>query len=127
VAELDGLAPLAFVVKGPLLVIGTRGEIVAAAMARAGAAATGEPTVYAAGYRTTAADRGTYTRLTRMIEFPGGIPAVNDVNAEPAFFSQNLSSLLGVLQRVQSASVTARDDGRLLRQTVVYRLSTATP
>ena len=41
----------------------------------------------------------------------------------PAFFSENVGSLSATLARVESETITRRDEGASVFQTVTYRLS----
>ena len=59
-------------------------------------------------------------RVMRLIEAP---QAGNGDPNEPPFFSGNLASLARTLQRAQSVAITATDDGRQVKQSVVYRLA----
>jgi hypothetical protein len=117
VHELDGLARVAFAVRGRTLLVSNHAAYLQPVLASAGAG--GANVAYAAGYRS-AAELPNYVRIMRLIEAP---QASNGDPNEPPFFSSNLASLARTLQRVQSVAITAEDDGRQVKQSVVYRLA----
>ncbi|MFN7932004.1 MAG: hypothetical protein U0R19_01680 [Bryobacteraceae bacterium] len=117
IQEMDGLARIAFAIRGRTLLIADNAAYLQPVLAANGAA--GANVAYAAGYRT-AAELPNYTRIMRLIE----APQVNNGDPnEPPFFSSNLSSLARTLQRAQSVAITAQDDGRQLKQSTIYRLT----
>jgi hypothetical protein len=118
--EIDGLRGLAIAVRGRTLLLATRGEYLETVLSLP-ATANAPTGTYLAGYRP-AAELPNYIRIMRMIEFPQRNPDPN-VPQEPAFFSGNLASLATALNRVDSVSVIATDDGKSLKQTVTYQLS----
>ncbi|MBL8173795.1 MAG: hypothetical protein JNK48_03950, partial [Bryobacterales bacterium] len=115
--QFDGLARVAFAIRGRTLLLSNSAAYLQSVLA--GAGASGANAAYAAGYRT-ADELPNYTRIMRLIEAP---QAANGDPNEPPFFSGNLASLARALQRAQSVSITATDDGRQVRQSVVYRLA----
>jgi hypothetical protein len=114
--ELDGLAPVVMMSRGKLLLISNRAEYLLSLLPLAGQTGSQPGVTYAAGYRV-AGELANYTRIMRFIEAPQG-----EGNGEPPLFSANLASFARTLQRVQAAAITARDDGRVVKQTVTYRL-----
>jgi hypothetical protein len=118
--EIDGLRGLAIAVRGRTLLLATRGEYLETVLSLP-ATANAPTGTYLAGYRP-AAELPNYIRIMRMIEFPQRNPDPN-VPQELAFFSGNLASLATALNRVDSVSVIATDDGKSLKQTVTYQLS----
>lgn len=115
--ELDGLARLAFVIRGRTLLLTNNASYLQPILSTP---TTVPPNVtYAAGYRS-AAELPNYTRIMRLIEAP---QASNGDPNEPPFFSSNLASLARTLQRAQSVAITADDDGRQVKQAVLYRLA----
>lgn len=117
--EMDGLARVAMLASGRIMLLGSRADELEALAALlkstpdASAAAS-----YAAGYRV-AGQLNSFTRHMKLIEFP---QTGQGESNEPPFFSENLASLVRTLQRVQAVTVVARDDGRAVKQTVTYRL-----
>lgn len=124
----DGLTPVIVGLQGSLLVFGTRAELVNAVLARAATPAR-PGTAYAAGVRF-AQERRNYDRMMRFLD-TGANPALVDPNApaqdaetrEPYFFSENLSSLAGVMGRLESATLVQKDNGGTVQQSVVYQLA----
>jgi hypothetical protein len=114
--ELDGLAPVVMATRGRWLMISNRAEYLQPIVALTMQAGTQPGVTYAAGYRASG-ELPNYTRIMRFIEAPQG-----EGNGEPPLFSANLASFARTLQRVQSTAIVARDDGRVLKQTVTYRL-----
>jgi len=114
--ELDGLAPVVMATRGRLLIISNRAEYLAAILPLATQTGGQQSIIYAAGYRS-AGELANYTRIMQFIETPQG-----EGNGEPPLFSSNLASLARTLRRVQSTAIVSRDDGRMVKQTVTYRL-----
>lgn len=73
---------------------------------------------YSARYRH-ARELAPFTRMMRQMDAASSETAGD----EPRFFSQNVASLGQVLQRVESASIVAHDDGTRLTQQMIYRLT----
>jgi hypothetical protein len=80
--------------------------------------------VYAAGYRHSR-ELPLFARMTRMIDAPQRQGRAPNEERQPLFFSENLASLGGAMRRLESATITVRDTGTTLPQTVVYRLAPA--
>jgi hypothetical protein len=119
VSELDGLGRIAIAIDGRWLVIGNSTELVSAIIARRNRAAVAGAT-YAAEWRH-ARELPNFERLMKLIDFPqagAGTPG-----REPMFYSENLTSFGRVLRRVQSAAIAVHDQGSMLRETVVYRVT----
>ncbi|MGH9649034.1 MAG: hypothetical protein ACRD3I_01050, partial [Terriglobales bacterium] len=78
---------------------------------------------YAAGF-CHASERDNLARMVRWMEFPSR-PAESlgesSGSRQPAFFSQNLTSLSATLGRVESSSILVRDSGPTVSQTVIYK------
>lgn len=115
----DGLARIGLAVRGRLLLLSSRPGYLEPLLPLLQAAPQGAGGTYVAGYRA-AAEVPDYTRIMRLIEAPQG--TADQPQGEPPLFSANLSSLARTLQRVQSVAVLAHDNGRLVKQTVSYRL-----
>ncbi len=115
--ELDGLASIVMATRGPLLFISNRSEYLAAVLPLASQPSGAQGITYAAGYRVTS-ELANYARIMRFIEAPQG-----EGNGEPPLFSANLASFARTLQRARSTAIVSRDDGRIVKQTVTYRLA----
>lgn len=145
---LDGLMPLQVAALGSYLFVSDDADLLAAARARFSLRADAQAAVYLAGFNH-ARERGAFARLTRTLDRSeaagvstgaAGVSIDADAQAEPAaavaqmafpsggpqdarepfFFSENLSSLSRSLSRVQSVSVSVRDSGGAVVQTVIY-------
>jgi hypothetical protein len=122
--ELNGLGRLVIAADGARLILGDSPDLVNALLSRraqppvAGAA-------YAAGWRH-ARELPNFERLMRLIDFPeirALAPAEGARGREPMFYSENLASLGRVLQRLESASITAHDRGDMVRERLIYRVA----
>ncbi|MGH9669574.1 MAG: hypothetical protein ACRD3A_05615 [Terriglobales bacterium] len=122
-AELDGLAHLAVGVRGRFLVIAENSDAVASLLGRASGTPSSKGASYAAGF-CHASERDNLARMVRWMEFPSR-PAESlgesSGSRQPAFFSQNLTSLSATLGRVESSSILVRDSGPTVSQTVIYK------
>jgi hypothetical protein len=132
--HLDGLVPLAVVVRGPVLLLANSEETLSSLLVRAASgpaadlagAAQGQNVVYAAGFHHAAARENIVTMM-RLIEMPlprGNVGLADEQGREPAFFSENLASLSQSLESIESESLVVEDRGPLLVQTATYRLKT---
>ncbi len=124
VFETGGLERLAVATRGRLLFVGTSAEALAPVMARLGATALRDDSVYAAEYRH-GRELANFTHMMRMIDhvsMPEDLPSPDSPRA-PMFFSENLAGLGRTLGAVDSVSTRTLDAGAAEIQTVVYRLS----
>ncbi len=120
--ELDGLAPLAVAVRGPLLVVTDRSNALLSVLGRVGGSSGRSESggvTYASGFRH-GRERESFLQLMRMLDHPW-ISSYGQ-NREPRFFSENLGSLSETLVRIDEASILVRDRGSVVSQTVLYRL-----
>src|SRR6185503_5079766 len=116
-AQIEGLERVAIAERGNLLFVANDPVLLAAVLAR-----TSEPPLltegtYAAGFNH-ALERGPFAAMMRLVENPRG----GDENREPMFFSENVASLGATLARVERVSVSVRDRGVAVDETVQYRL-----
>jgi hypothetical protein len=111
---LTGLGRIAVAVKEGVLIVGTSEEMVQTMAGRTSAAAA-PPATYAARY-LHAQELPKFERMMRLID--SGSQRGN----EPQFFSENIASLGGALGRVDTVTIESHDDGRMVKQTVAYRL-----
>jgi hypothetical protein len=112
--ELSGLVPVQVWIDGKVLVIGNSASLLDRIAARGGTAQSGS---YLAGYRH-GAENSNYARIMRMIDFPQ--TPTGDSRA-PMLFSESLGGIGQILGRVDTVTVATRDEGALVRQSVVYR------
>ncbi len=119
VSELDGLGLIAMAMDGRWLVIGNSADLVSAIFARRNRAAVAGA-AYAAEWRH-ARELPNFERMMKLIDFPQGNG--NTPGREPMFYSENLASFGQVLHRVQSAAIAVHDQGSMLREAVVYRVT----
>jgi hypothetical protein len=124
VSELSSVAPLRFTIDGSVLAISPSpdwmGKIIAA---RGRTRAAPGNASYVATLRY-GQELPAYQRMMRLMDFPS-LPQGEQKDAdsrEPLFFSENISSLAGSMSRLDSVSITARDSGAMVNETVVYRL-----
>lgn len=115
--ELSGLRPLHVAVQGNVLVIANSSSLLDKVLAGTGRAAQGS---YVSAYRH-GLERENYNRVMGHIDYPQ-IPATENGNRRaPMLFSETLGDLGKILQRVDTSTVEVRDDGAVVKQTVVYR------
>jgi hypothetical protein len=116
--ELSGLSPVYLWTQGNLLAISNSAalldKITAANNTQALAGA------YLAGYRH-GQENANYARLMRLIDYPQIPASENGARRAPMLFSETLGDVGRVLQGIDTASIEAKDDGAVLRQTVTYR------
>jgi hypothetical protein len=122
--QLDGLAPLALAIKGPILLLANSGETLNSLLVNSPGTEVGPNVVYAAGFRHSA-ERHNIVETMRLIETP--LPQqyrglAGEEGRTPSFFSENLASLSQSLESIESESLVVEDRGPQLHQTVTYRL-----
>ncbi len=81
--------------------------------------ATAVPGVTYAAAFNHAAERPRFLKMMRLIDSVSS-PVAEGGSREPAFFSGNVGSLSGTLARIGSVSMTARDTGGSVFETVTY-------
>ncbi len=119
-AQLPGYAVAA---AGPMLYVANHEPLLRAMQAggtiAAGGAVAGDRTVYLASFRH-GAERQRLFQMTGLIDRAGATPAEQPDQRTPEFFSENVASFSGVLQRFGAATVARRDEGDKLTETVTY-------
>jgi hypothetical protein len=116
--DLDGLGRLTFAAQGKLLLIANSADLLAQVMDRIDSNALPGDASFAAGFRHARA-RGDYKKMMAALDEaqPGA--------GRQRFFSQNLAGLSDTFADVQSMEIRARDQGKMLQETVTYALRTA--
>jgi hypothetical protein len=104
---------------GPLLYIANHEPLLRAMQAGGNLALDGDRTIYWASFRH-GAERQRLFQMTGLIDRAGATPAEQPEQRTPEFFSENVASLSGVLQRFSAATVTRQDEGSKLTETVTY-------
>jgi hypothetical protein len=103
--------------RGKFLILATSDAMLQRVVARLGTPAVAAGAAYSARY-LHARELAPFKRMMTQMD-----SAESDRTGEgPHFFSQNISSLGGVLNRVESASITVHDDGSRVTQQMLYRL-----
>lgn len=123
--ELDGLAGVAMAAHGRNLVVANAAEALVAVLDRLSIPRTSQVAVYAAGFRH-ARERGQFSRMMRLIDHPSVQTSAGDDESdagEPRFFSENIASLSRTLARVEAATIVVREEGPVVSETVIYRLT----
>ena len=118
--QLNGLWNLAVAVRGRYLFISDHPTLLNELLAKITQKSASKPAVFAAGF-DHGRERGSYARLTGLIDRPGvevGAPA--GAGHIPEFFSENIASLSFMLAGVSSEKIVVRDAGDKLMQTVTY-------
>ena len=107
---LDGAYPLAFAVRGKVWVVATD-EATLRQMLGANRGGGARVARVVAGV-DFGSEREPFLRLTSLLDQPAG--------QEPAFFSGNVGSLVGVFGDLRTETFTESADAQVVRQTVVY-------
>jgi hypothetical protein len=118
--QLNGLWNLAAAVRGRYLFVSDHPTLLNELLANMTQKAASRPAVFAAGF-DHGGERGSYARLTGLIDRPGvevGAPA--GAGHIPEFFSENIASLSFMLAGVSSEKIVVRDVGDKVMQTVTY-------
>jgi hypothetical protein len=122
----SALHPVEVAVRGRTLVVANDAALMKSMLANPGAVgAAAANAVYAAGYRHSR-ELPLFARMTRMIDAPQRQGRAPNEERQPLFFSENMASLGQSARRLESATMTVRDTGATLPQTVVYRFATGT-
>lgn len=116
---LDGLWPLAFAVRGKLLVIADDPATLEAALQGATQKSNAKPAEYLAGFRH-GHEQPNFLRLVDFLDRSGGGPVYPKSERTPQFFSQNVGSLSEALSGLASETVSVRAQPGKVTQTVVY-------
>jgi hypothetical protein len=119
VQTLNGLGKAAVWASGRVLIIGDSGALIGA-MASRGSAPNASGAAYSARFQH-ARELPKFERMMRLIDAPSLRSSTGD-SREPMFFSENIASLGRALGSVGDVSIESHDDGRLVRQTMVYKL-----
>lgn len=141
VQEINGLARLSMFVQGRVLVISDSAELLASVLDRLSQPVGTDRAQYVAALRH-GRESANFGQMMRVIEHreapspqramqaaaegeeePQPVEGQPEGPREPEFFSGNIASLSRTLSRVDSASISVRDNGPSLSQTVVYRFS----
>jgi hypothetical protein len=118
--QLNGLWNLATAVRGKYLFVSDQRALLNELLANMTQKIVSKPAVFAAGF-DHGRERGSFTRLTGLIDRPGvevGTPA--GAGHIPEFFSENIASLSSVLAGMSSEKIVVRDAGDKVMQTVTY-------
>ena len=115
--ELSGLQPMQVWMQGNVLVIANSAGLMDKVVAGNGRAPQG---AYVSGYRH-GAEREIYGRVMGHIDNPQFPATEKGTTRAPMLFSETLGDLGKILQRVDVSTMEVRDDGAVVKQTVVYR------
>jgi hypothetical protein len=117
--ELEGLHPLYLAVRGRFLYVSHRAEMLAAALRAAGGPAQEDGLTYAAGFNH-AREGKNFVELASILDRTPG-PAKK--GGAPQFFSGSIGGLSLVLDRLESETVTEREENDKLFQILTYTWS----
>jgi hypothetical protein len=125
-SELDGLLPLALQVRGKFLILANSPALLVAIQDQLDRThAASEPAVYASGFNH-AQEAAPFRRVSTFLDragMRGASTESSDPNQprQPAFFSGNVASFSEVFGKLKSESLTVRDAGVNVTQTVTYQ------
>ena len=117
--ELDGLWPLATVVRGKYLLVADDPGMIEAMLSNFGRKVELPPTTFVAGFNHER-ERANFAHLSGVIDWPGR-SIDSSAERQPQFFSGNVGSLSSTLAAVSAANITVRADGAKVLQTVTYQ------
>jgi len=117
--ELDGLNRISLATQGHFLLVSTDPRTLQAMLTALPKPAV-QGSAYAAAFRHQQEHPG-FDRMMGMLDRSSPAPEAQQ-ERQPHFFSDNVSSLSRTLLRVASESITVRDEGPSLKETVIYRL-----
>ena len=109
-ALAGGAENVEFTVRGNLLVLANSTSLLNSMLSRVDRKPAAGEAIYMARFRH-AAERANFDKMMAALDY--GKP-------QPAFFSGNVGSLSRVLSRVATETVTCRDTGAALAQTIIY-------
>ncbi len=119
--QLDGLWPLFVSVRGKYLLLSDDAALLEGVLSRFQQQSTRKPSELFAGFNHSH-ERQNFTRLTTVVDRPGGTSNDNS-ERQPQFFSGNMASLSGTLADVSAEQIEVLSDGNTVRQTVTYEWS----
>jgi hypothetical protein len=117
--QLNGLWNLATAVRGKYLFISDQRTLLNGLLANMTQKVVSKPAVFVAGFDHER-ERGSFTRLTGLIDRPGVEVGPAGAGHIPEFFSENVASLSSVLAGVSSEKIVIRDVGDKVTQTITY-------
>jgi hypothetical protein len=116
VSELDGLWPMAVVVRGKYLFVADASRVVTATLVNVDRKSTTPPSVLVAGFNHQS-EQGPFLKLTHMLDLKN---ASGGAGQAPDFFSGNIGSLSQTLSGLASEKIVVRDSADKQTQTVTY-------
>ncbi|BDC52223.1 hypothetical protein F183_A45380 [Bryobacterales bacterium F-183] len=117
--EPSGLEPVHVLIDGKILALSNSKPLLDRIAAKRGntAAAAAPGVTHTAVYRH-ATENAQYARLMRMLDFPK-LPTTTP--RPPMLFSETIASIGDVLGRVETVTMETKDEGNVVRQSVVYQ------
>jgi hypothetical protein len=131
IASLNGSIPLYLAIRGNRLYLATTEGLVSAMLAQRSASVTAQnqAVTYEADFQHSADEQQVFRKLAGRLDTGGHEAAAPDSpladdprdGSKPAFFSGNIASLSRMGQSMVRETVTEKDQGATVAQTVVYR------
>jgi hypothetical protein len=104
--------------QGRILVLATNAAMLQKIVAQIGAPPAANSASAYIAHHSHSRELAAFTRMMAQID----AGSIDVAGGGPRFFSQNVASLGRVLNRVDSATIVVRDDGRRVAQQMIYRL-----
>lgn len=119
---LAGRVPLDFAIHGKLLYISNSAEVVNQMLLPRASATSARQSglTYTAVFRHSAGEQQNFDALFSRIDRAGSPAASETGNQTPPFFSGNIESLSRMFENAESETVTERDQGAKVTETVSY-------
>jgi len=121
--ELDGLWPLAVSVRGKYLLVSDDPALMETMLADFNRKSDHRPAEFLAGFNHQS-ERADFARFTGLVDRPSvTVPAAQNTERQPQFFSENMASLSRTLAGVSAERIEVRSEGGKVLQTVTYEWS----
>ena len=117
--QLDGLWPLSLAIRGKSLIVADDPALIEQVLSNFARAVPAKPAVFIAGF-SHARERSNFSRFTGSVDQNHGRGDFPGPARQPEFFSENISSLSGVLSHLVSETIVVRTEGVKTFEAVTY-------
>lgn len=117
--QLDGLWPLSLAIRGKYLIVADDPALIEQVLSNFARSVSAKPAVFIAGF-SHARERNNFSRFTGSVDQNNGRADFPRQARQPEFFSENISSLSGVLSHLVSETMVVRTEGIKTFEAVTY-------
>jgi len=117
--QLDGLWPLSLSIHGKYLAVADDPALLEKMLSRMDIKSNAQPAALIAGF-DHARESGNFKQFSSIVDRNAPRDGYPNATREPQFFSENMSSLSHMFDRVSSEKILERKDGNKVLQTVTY-------